>query len=209
MKGLYHMLRKIHKLLGALLIAPLAACGAPEPTPTPTLTPTPTPSNTPRPTLTLPPTWTPTVFVTNTPRAALPTLNIRPTITPAARRTENLGALVATPIGGPPTVAPDHIFDVACLAFARSAPTTGLIADRETNGQVSWTPVEGAEGYRVWLLSPAKRYVFVQDVTETTVTFKRELFTGLGNYAWEVMPLRNGDRFCQSLTGVIVVRFGN
>jgi hypothetical protein len=199
------MLRKIHILLSALLIASLTACSAPEPTPTPTLT----PSNTPRPTLTLPPTWTPTVFVTNTPRAALPTLNVRPTITPAARRTEGFGALAATPTGGPPTIAPERTFDAACLTFARRAPTTGLIADQETDGQVSWTAVEGAEGYRVWLLSPANRYIFIQDVTETTVTFERKLFTGLGNYAWEVMPLRDGDRFCQSLTGVIVVRFGN
>jgi hypothetical protein len=147
--------------------------------------------------------------VTNTPRAALPTLNVRPTITPAARRTEGFGALAATPIGGPPTVAPERTFDAACRTFARGTPTTGLIADQETDGQVSWTAVAGAEGYRVWLLSPANRYIFTEDVTETTVTFARSLFTGLGNYAWEVMPLRNGDRFCQSLTGVIVVRFGN
>lgn len=199
------MLRMTRVLLSLLLIVSLAACSAPEPTPTPTLT----PSNTPRPTLTLPPTWTPTAFVTNTPRPTLPAPNVRPTVTPAARRTENFGVLAATPIGGPPTVALERTFEPVCNTFARRAPTSGLIADRESDAQVSWTPVEGAEGYRVWLLSPANRYIFTEDVSETTVTFERSLFTGLGNYAWEVMPLRNGDRFCQSLTGVIVVRFGN
>lgn len=185
----------------------LAACSTSEPAPTATLTPTFT--NTPRPTFTLPPTWTPTVFVTNTPRPTQPPLDVRPTVTPAARRTENLNLLAATPTGAPPTVAPDATFDAACATFARRLPTSGLLADRETDAQVSWTAVEGAEGYRVWLLSPSNRYIFVGDTTETTITFKRALFIGLGNYAWEVMPLRNGDRFCQSLTGVIVVRFSN
>jgi hypothetical protein len=130
-------------------------------------------------------------------------------VTPAARRTDALSLLAATPIGGPPTIAPERTFEAACSTLARRTPTSGLIADKETDAQVSWTAVAGAEGYRVWLLSPANRYVFSGDTAETTITFKRELFTGLGNYAWEVMPLRNGDRFCQSLTGVIVVRFGN
>ncbi|PJF31926.1 MAG: hypothetical protein CUN51_03015 [Candidatus Thermofonsia Clade 1 bacterium] len=190
-------------LMGALL----AACNAPEATPTPTLTPTFT--NTPRPTFTLPPTWTPTAFVTNTPRPTQPPINVRPTVTPAARRTENLNLLAATPIGAPPTIALDATFDAVCASFTRSLPTSSLIADRQTDAQVSWTAVEGAEGYRVWLLSPSNRYVFIGDTTETTITFERSLFVGLGNYAWEVMPLRNGDRLCQSLTGVIVVRFSN
>jgi hypothetical protein len=190
-------------LMGALL----AACNAPEATPTPTLTPTFT--NTPRPTFTLPPTWTPTAFVTNTPRPTQPPINVRPTVTPAARRTENLNLLAATPIGAPPTIALDATFDAVCASFTRSLPTSSLIADRQTDAQVSWTAVEGAEGYRVWLLSPSNRYVFIGDTTETTITFERSLFVGLGNYAWEVMPLRNSDRLCQSLTGVIVVRFSN
>lgn len=194
-----------HWLLILLVGAFVTGCSAPEPTLTPTLT----PSNTPRPTLTLPPTWTPAAFVTNTPRPTQPPMNIRPTVTPAVRRTENLGLLGATPTGGPPTIALDATLDPACAAFARRMPTSGLIADQQTDAQVSWTAVAGAEGYRIWLLSPSNRYVFIGDTEETTITFKRALFTGLGRYAWEVMPLRNGDRFCQSITGVIEVRFGS
>ncbi len=203
------MNRLLRPLLILLLGALLAACSAPEPAPTPTPMPTPTVTNTPRPTFTLPPTWTPTAFVTNTPRSTQPPMNIRPTVTPAARRTESLGILAATPTGAPPTIAFDVTLPAACATFARRDPTTSLIADQQTDGQVSWTAVAGAEGYRVWLLAPSNRYVFIGDTTETTITFERALFTGLGNYAWEVMPLRAGDRLCQSLTGVIVVRFGN
>ncbi len=156
---------------------------------------------------TLPPTWTPEASITAPTQPPAPTL--RPTLTPAARRTESLGVLSATLVGAPPTIAPDRTFSPACSTFTRSTPTTTLIADRATDAQVTWTPVEGAEGYYVWLRSPSNRYDFVGIVEETTVTFERALFGGLGNYAWEVMPLQNGERFCQSLTGVIVVRFGN
>lgn len=199
------MPQMLRLLFIALISAVLTSCGAPEPTPTLT----PTPSNTPRPTFTLPPTWTPTVFVTNTPRPTLPMTPIRPTVTPVIRRTDNFGLLAVTPTGAPPTIAFGATFDAACRTFARRMPLTGSIADRQTDAQVSWTAVQGAEGYRVWLLSPSRRYVLIADTTETTIVFKRELFVGFGDYAWEVMPLRNGDRFCQSLTGIISVRFSN
>lgn len=155
---------------------------------------------------TLPPTWTPRPFVTVTPLPFVgspPPTSIPPTLTPIGGRPVRH----STPRpDGPPTLSGVATYDAACAVFGKTEPTDTLVI-RGAKARISWTPVEGAEGYRVWLLNPSKRYSFDEIVTGTTATFPEEAFIGPGNYAWEVMPLRNGDRMCVSLTGVITVRF--
>jgi hypothetical protein len=87
------------------------------------------------------------------------------------------------------------------------APTTTTIFQKES-AQISWTAVEGAEGYRVWILNAVNEYSFDQVVTETTITIPSDIFKWPGMYGWEVMPLLNKDRMCGSLTGVILAKPG-
>jgi hypothetical protein len=110
-------------------------------------------------------------------------------------------------LGGPPTPAPDAKYDTACATLARVAPTTSTIFQNEP-AQISWTAVDGAEGYRVWVLNVVDDYSFDQVVTETTTTIPADIFKWPGMYGWEVMPLRDKDRMCGSLTDVILVKPG-
>lgn len=168
-----------------------------------TATETPRPENTLRPGApTLPPTWTPEPILTATPTFARQIF----TFTPAPRRTEGFSVIVGTPIGGPPTINPAVTYPAACASFARLEPSTPSVFPGDS-ATLLWTPIEGVESFKVFLLSPTGRYTFEEVVTETQITIPAEKFDVTGPYGYEIVPLRNGDRYCQSLTGVIVARF--
>jgi hypothetical protein len=157
---------------------------------------------------TLPPSWTPGAFATVTRPADAGVAPTRPppTITPVARATLPIGVLggIRGP-GGPPTIDPTARFDPACAALARRSGTS-VSFEPNTAARIVWSGVEGADGYRVWVLNPSMRYAFDQVTDETSITIPAGVFVGTGLYAWEVMPMRDGDRMCQSLTGVFTLR---
>jgi hypothetical protein len=155
---------------------------------------------------TLPPSWTPRPFITVTPIPFVGSpgpSRVPPTSTPAGGQEST-----ATPRADiPPTLAGEAQYPTACATFGKTEPTDIVIV-KGSPAQVSWTKVEGAAGYRVWLLNPSRRYSFDQVVDKETITIPEDAFIGPGPYAWEVMPLLDGDRMCVSLTGVITVRAG-
>lgn len=163
------------------------------------------PENTARPgSFTLPPTWTPFVAPTVTRRAddGQPTpTRPRPTITPFAGRLTRVA-----PTGQPPTPDSAAIYPAACGSLVVKPET---FAQTFTNqpAMISWQGVEGAQGYRVWVLNPSGRYTFNQITESTEIEIPGEIFTSPGPYGWEVMALIDGDRLCPSITGVIVARF--
>lgn len=155
---------------------------------------------------TLPPTWTPGVAAATVTRPPLIERVTRlptqpPTLTPAL----GLTAFNINPTGGPPTVEPFATYSPACAMLARSTPLDAVIFTGSV-AHVTWTPVEGATAYQVWLLNPSGRYSYNQTTTETTIVFPAEAFASIGPFAWEVMPVQDGRRMCASLTGVINVR---
>lgn len=153
------------------------------------------------------PTWTPQPLVTLTPLPFVGTppafaFTPRPTTTPRPTR------LIPTRTPDrsvPPTLQYDATYSSACISLVQAEPTD-VIVFRGQPAQVSWAAVEGADGYRVWVFSPSKRFVFDQVVQATTVSIPANVFFGLGPYAWEVMPVKAGDRMCVSLTGIFNVQ---
>jgi hypothetical protein len=157
---------------------------------------------------TLPPSWTPQPFttVTRPPLAEEIATRIPPTITPVVEPTSGFGALLGgRPEGGPPTPARNASYPDACAPFAITAPTDAVLSP-DSEAHLSWTPVDGAEGYHVWVMNPSFRYSFDQETTETTMVVPEDAFIGTGMYAWEIMPVREGDRMCPSRTGMFTLR---
>jgi len=155
---------------------------------------------------TMPPTWTPYVIPTVTPIPLIRSFQgtATSTITPVVRATASTPG-ASTGRVPPPTLQRDAVYDPACDKFGQTTPFDASIISG-TPARISWTPVAGAEGYRVWILNPAQRFNFEKVTTETTITIPKEVFIGPGQYGFEVMPIKNNDRMCVSLTGVITVR---
>lgn len=175
-------------------------------TATPTASHTPQSVNDSRPTL--PPSWTPQPFatVTRPPLVGPIATPIPPTITPVVEPTSGFGALLGgRPEGGPPTPARGARYPEACTSFTMSEPTDAVLSP-DADARLTWTPVEGAEGYHVWVMNPSFRYSFDEETTETTITVPESAFIGTGMYAWEIMPVLNGDRMCPSRTGIFTLR---
>ncbi|MCC7207097.1 MAG: hypothetical protein IT323_07325 [Anaerolineae bacterium] len=157
---------------------------------------------------TLPPSWTPQPFatVTRPPLTGPIATPLPPTITPVVEPTSGFGALQGgRPAGGPPTPARNADYPAACRTFAMSAPTDAVLP-LDSDARLAWAAVEGADGYHVWVMNPSFRYAFDQGTTETAITIPASTFIGTGMYAWEVMPVRDGDRMCPSRTGVFTLR---
>ncbi|HRE47794.1 MAG TPA: hypothetical protein PLD47_08715 [Aggregatilineales bacterium] len=175
--------------------------GAP-PTLGPTLTPTERPPNTLRPgAATLPPTWTPFVPPTVT-RAARPMTNATrppPTLTPVA------SAIPRKAGEAPQTPRPNATYESICASFLKADPISVIVYTGQ-EATITWTAVEGAEAYHVWVSNPGLRFIFNQVVSGTTITLPTDLFRGPGLHGWEVYPIRNEQRLCGSLNGVFNVR---
>ncbi|MBE2193483.1 MAG: hypothetical protein IAE83_04840 [Anaerolinea sp.] len=169
--------------------------------------PEPTETRTPMPGVpTLPPTWTPFVIptVTRSSSGVTQFTRVPPTFTPAARATRvPIGGRL--PAEGPPTPIPSSTYEAVCDGLVTVNPTDTLIYTG-MEAHLSWTPVEGADSYQVWLLNPGLKYSYAEVQVETSVTFVTDLFKGPGLYGWEIVPMRGGVRLCQSLTGVFNVR---
>lgn len=174
-------------LIGVVLVMLLvSACGQSQSDELPTLIPTatieaetPTPeetaSNTPGPRATLPPTWT---------------------FTPEPTET-----LIPSPTSMPDTSTPNptpKAVSSACDAFGADGENSTrefFVGDAPT---VYWTPVAGAELYRVFLYtysgSTIRSDIYV-DVTN--FTFDPSYFQLGENYVWAVWPLDSiGDQMC-------------
>jgi hypothetical protein len=131
---------------------------------------------------------------------------IPPTITPVVEPTSGFGALLGgRPEDGPPTPARDARYSEACATFAMTDPTDAVLTPG-SEAHLSWAEVEGAEGYHVWVMNPSFRFSYNQETTETSVIVPEESFIGTGMYAWEVMPLLDGERMCPSRTGIFTLR---
>ena len=151
---------------------------------------------------TLPASWTPAVIPTSTPFAiatqkALPPTAPRATLTPAVTSTRSGPRQ-------PPTPAASMTYSSVCSSFQLDTQKTTIRMRVNTVGTIAWTSVEGAEGYEVWVIFLDGRYIVDQKTAETSINIPQEIFRVPGGYGWEVMPLKNGDRLCPSLTGVIV-----
>lgn len=215
-------------VLMGLVLALLVACRPTEPTPTPTpipptatvlikgptlppsWTPGPAPSNTPKPQVapttaatiagvqSLPPSWTPVSPVPPT-RPPQPTALPSPTatITPAVSPTRSVK-------DGPPTPFVNFNYNAECAHFSPN-PLNNPTAFQGASAVVGWTAVKGAEGYEFWLQNAGGVYVIKQDIKETSFTLPNKTLIQLGTYRWEVYPLQNQDRMCQSVVGEINV----
>ncbi|MDW8172597.1 MAG: hypothetical protein RML73_08945 [Anaerolineae bacterium] len=135
------------------------------PTSEPTLSPTQGPTATPRVRPTLPPTWTLTPTLSPTPTATL----IIPT---------------RTPVVIPNTLPP------ACSTFDAVFAESDVQFNIGQAPRVAWTPVEGAELYRLILSGPGGAIINDQIyLRETTYTFEAGLFQAGQLYGWEVYPI--------------------
>lgn len=137
-----------------------------------TNTPEPTPTETQAPP-TLPPTWTPTFTETVVPTET----EVFPTATP----------LDAS--GGLPE---------ACNTFAVDGVNTQVEFEIGASPIVAWTPVEGAELYRVTLSDQFGR-ILKDDIyiAETQYQFSPDFFELNTVYGWSVIPLDAvGDQMC-------------
>lgn len=192
-----------------------AATSTPEvrgaPTLPPSWTPGPPPTRpglgtqpaTPPPTATIPLVATVTPLPQVAPETVEPTR--RPTLTPPVTRATATSARTQQNV--PPTPRPNTTYDAACATFAIISPTDSLIGTNQA-ARLSWTPVTGAEIYRVWITNPLRRYIFDKTITETKITIPAETFASVGDYRWIIMPIKDNGRMCLNLEGVFSVRLG-
>lgn len=122
---------------------------------------------------TLPPTWTPVLRPTETP---LPTQSI-PTATP---------------------FVPRSTLPEACSTFAIDFENSTREFPVGMSPRAAWTPVEGAQAYRVRLLR-TDGFVIRDDIyiEETSYVFDGRLFEEGQRYGWSVYPINSaGDQMC-------------
>ncbi len=184
-------------LIMMVLLSALAACNA-QPTPVlPTLVPTSTTA--PEATTTDIPSAEPArAQVTPTARSLPPTWTFTPVPSETPRRA------TATLVATVPQITPLDVCGTFAVDFSRTV--TSFPADTEP--VVAWTPVQGAQIYRVTLFAPDDfgnlASLFDGYTDQTSYTFTSDLYTfEVGEqYGWEVYPIDNLERqMCTSRGG--------
>jgi len=210
-------------VLAIIVLLALAACTPAAAPSTATMLPTApaTRSATPRLAPTLPAPSTPEALATVTPFPSATTVPTRPPIiaptsVPNSATRDATAATLApsatatwTPFGviAVPPLPNDISIPPECAVFAlrREATNVPLRVGQVT--ALAWTPLakEGMS-YRVWVYSPARRYVFNESTYGDRMVLPARLFDEMGNYFVTVIAYQGEQPICQFLEDVLVVR---
>jgi hypothetical protein len=142
--------------------------------------------------------------VTPQPRPTFATFTpVPPTPSPAISPTRQLDE-------GPLAVQPGEVYDdPSCKQFAIA---TNLYEYKSpgTPITVGWTSVP-ADYYDLWVRNPDLRYVYrenvpiVEGAATVSFTIPGNVFQGIGQFTWEVYPVRDEYRMCPTVSGTIFI----